>query len=224
MIISAVGHSMILRYKKNIYGFFLFLFFHPSLFCLKLLCGLPIVSVPGGCYLGSRYPLPFCHQYHHLHIHPSSFAEVIFWSLLSSSSFICSSSCFHCSLCAALPEQTSSTSTKVCAPHSHICHRGLDTASLSVRWPPPVCIIEGNYQSVGKCRSLLNTTSPIGRFASSSDRWAPGVWKYFWIPSQELMDPANVWEPPQWELFSYMLTYPINIVQSPDRSWTTLLL
>ena len=57
-----------------------------------------------------------------------------------------------------------------------------------------------------------------GRFASSSDRWAPGVWKYFWIPSQELMDPANVWEPPQWELFSYMLTYPINIVQSPDRS------
>ena len=43
----------------------------------------------------------------------------------------------------------------------------------------------------------------------------PRVWEYFWIPSQELMDPAYVWEPSQWELFSYMLTYPINIVQSP---------
>ena len=98
--------------------------------------GLPIVSVPGGCFLGSRCPLPFCHQYHHLHIHPSSFTEVI-WSLLSSSSFKCPSSCFHCSFCVALPEQTSSTSTKVCTTLSHICHRGLNIASLSVRWPPP---------------------------------------------------------------------------------------
>ena len=101
--------------------------------------GLPIVSVPGGCTLGSRCPLPFCHQQHHLHIHPSSFAEVI-WSLLSSSSFICPSSCFHCSFC-ALPEQTSSTSTKVCTLYN----------TFTEAWTLPLSVLDDLH--LGGCWS-----------------------------------------------------------------------
>ena len=156
-----------MAYETSIKNFFYFLFFVlSSIFILSgnfsVDLGLPIVAVPGGCFLGSRCPLPFCQQYHHLHSRPSSFAEVI-CSLLS---FTCPSSCFHCSFCAALPEQTSSTSAKVCTTLSHICHRGLAIASLSVRWPPPGgCRI----RTRDLChRSLalyhLSHPSPFGRF------------------------------------------------------------
>ena len=114
------GTYRIVLFKFSIlYGFFLiFTFIHLlSVWNSSVAAGLPL-CFGCGCFLGAGCSLPFCRQYHHLHIHPSSFTEAIF-SLLSSASFIRPSSCFHCSYWAAL------LYTKVWATLSHICHRGL---------------------------------------------------------------------------------------------------